>query len=38
MALIIRGELFEPGQQVVNTDNYNELPTMHGSIMFVPLH
>ena len=33
MALIIRAELFEPGQQVVNTDNYNELFTMHGSIM-----
>lgn len=33
LALVIRTELAEPGQQVVGNATYNELFTMHGSIM-----
>ncbi|MGH2685714.1 MAG: cytochrome c oxidase subunit I [Actinomycetota bacterium] len=33
LALLIRAELYEPGVQVVTTDTYNQLFTMHGSIM-----
>ena len=33
LALLIRAELAEPGQQVVGTGTYNQLFTMHGSIM-----
>ena len=33
LALLIRTELAEPGQQVVDNSQYNELFTMHGSIM-----
>lgn len=33
LALLIRTELAEPGQQVVGNATYNELFTMHGSIM-----
>jgi cytochrome c oxidase subunit 1 len=36
MALLIRAELFEPGLQVVdNPDQYNQLFTMHGTIMLL---
>jgi len=35
MALIVRGELAFPGQQVVNDELYNELFSMHGSIMLL---
>ncbi|CAN5544060.1 cytochrome c oxidase subunit I [soil metagenome] len=33
LALIIRAELYSPGLSVVNAGRYNELFTMHGSIM-----
>ena len=33
LAMIIRAELARPGEQVVGTATYNELFTMHGSIM-----
>ena len=33
LALLIRAELARPGQQVVDNPQYNELFTMHGSIM-----
>ena len=33
LAMLIRTELAEPGQQVVGNATYNELFTMHGSIM-----
>ncbi|HPT94951.1 MAG TPA: cytochrome c oxidase subunit I [Microbacteriaceae bacterium] len=36
MALIIRAELFQPGMQVVPTmEQYNQLFTMHGTIMLL---
>ncbi|GII98044.1 cytochrome c oxidase subunit 1 [Sediminihabitans luteus] len=36
MALVIRAELFEPGIQLVqNKDQYNQLFTMHGTIMLL---
>ncbi|MFE7845189.1 cytochrome c oxidase subunit I [Microbacterium sp. NPDC057407] len=36
MALIIRAELFEPGMQLVPTrEQYNQLFTMHGTIMLL---
>ena len=36
MALIIRAQLFEPGMQLVQTkDQYNQLFTMHGTIMLL---
>ena len=36
MALVIRAELFEPGLQVVhNLEQFNQLFTMHGSIMLL---
>ena len=36
MALIIRAQLFEPGLQVVGTkEQYNQLFTMHGTIMLL---
>ncbi|WP_310306547.1 aa3-type cytochrome oxidase subunit I [Nocardioides marmoribigeumensis] len=35
MALIIRSELAYPGQQVVSDQRYNELFTMHGTIMLL---
>ena len=35
MALIIRAELAEPGQQIVNEEVYNQLFTMHGTIMLL---
>ena len=38
MALIIRAELFQPGMQVVPTmEQYNQLFTMHGTIMLLML-
>ncbi len=36
MALIIRAELFEPGMQIIPTkEQYNQLFTMHGTIMLL---
>ncbi|MGB3829708.1 MAG: cytochrome c oxidase subunit I [Ornithinimicrobium sp.] len=36
MALVIRAELFEPGLQVVdNPEQYNQMFTMHGTIMLL---
>ncbi|HET6293624.1 MAG TPA: cbb3-type cytochrome c oxidase subunit I, partial [Kribbella sp.] len=35
MALLIRAELFEPGLQIVNEEVYNQLFTMHGTIMLL---
>ena len=35
MALLIRSELAYPGQQVVSDQRYNELFTMHGTIMLL---
>ena len=33
LAEVIRVELYSPGEQVVSTGRYNEMFTMHGSIM-----
>ena len=33
MALVIRAELAEPGMQLVSNAQYNQLFTMHGTIM-----
>nr|MBA2697845.1 cbb3-type cytochrome c oxidase subunit I [Nocardioidaceae bacterium] len=33
MAMLIRAELARPGNQVVSDDVYNQLFTMHGTIM-----
>src|SRR3712207_6353788 len=35
MALVIRSELAAPGQQFVNDELYNQLFTMHGTIMLL---
>ena len=35
MALIMRSELAFPGQQIVNDEVYNQLFTMHGTIMLL---
>ncbi len=35
MALLIRAELFAPGVQIVSNDQYNQLFTMHGTIMLL---
>jgi cytochrome c oxidase subunit 1 len=35
MAMVIRSELAFPGQQVVNDELYNQLFTMHGTIMLL---
>ncbi|MHA7244649.1 cbb3-type cytochrome c oxidase subunit I, partial [Paeniglutamicibacter antarcticus] len=36
MAMLIRAELFEPGLQIVQTkDQYNQLFTMHGTLMLL---
>jgi cytochrome c oxidase subunit 1 len=35
LAMGMRAELSEPGQQVVGRDTYNEMFTMHGSIMLL---
>jgi len=35
MALLIRAELFQPSQQVVSDGLYNQLFTMHGTIMLL---
>ena len=35
MALLIRSELAFPGQQLVNDETYNQLFTMHGTIMLL---
>ena len=31
MALVIRGELFQPGLQLVEPDFFNQMTTMHGA-------
>ncbi|MBI2790568.1 MAG: cytochrome c oxidase subunit I [Gammaproteobacteria bacterium] len=33
MAMLIRAELFKPGEQLVNPEFFNQLTTMHGLIM-----
>src|SRR5690606_25273571 len=33
MAMVVRGELAEPGLQVVSNEQYNQMFTMHGTIM-----
>ncbi|WP_067462425.1 aa3-type cytochrome oxidase subunit I [Actinomadura macra] len=35
MAMVMRAELLEPGLQVVNDDRYNQLFTIHGTIMML---
>ncbi|MBF6299346.1 cytochrome c oxidase subunit I [Nocardia amamiensis] len=35
MALLIRGELAQPGLQFLSTEQYNQLFTMHGTIMLL---
>ena len=35
MALLMRSELAFPGQQIVNDETYNQLFTMHGTIMLL---
>ncbi|MFI7450431.1 cytochrome c oxidase subunit I [Nonomuraea sp. NPDC049714] len=35
MAMIIRAELLHPGMQLVNTQQYNQLFTMHGAVMLL---
>src|SRR5665647_3187872 len=36
MALVMRAQLFEPGLQIVQTkEQYNQLFTMHGTIMLL---
>ncbi|TMQ91704.1 cytochrome c oxidase subunit I [Actinomadura soli] len=35
MAMVIRGELAEPGLQVVSNEQYNQMFTMHGTIMLL---
>ena len=37
MALLIRGELAVPGQQFLSNEQYNQLFTMHGTIMLLLL-
>ncbi|MDF2980139.1 MAG: cytochrome c oxidase, subunit, partial [Actinomycetospora sp.] len=35
MALLIRSELAQPGLQILSVDQYNQLFTMHGTIMLL---
>ena len=35
MALLIRAELAQPGTQIVDEETYNQLFTMHGTIMLL---
>ncbi|MFC4913391.1 cytochrome c oxidase subunit I [Actinomadura gamaensis] len=35
MAMVIRAELFSPGQQFVTNEQYNQLFTMHGTVMLL---
>src|SRR5688572_25553373 len=35
MAMIIRAELWQPGMQLVNQQQYNQLFTMHGVVMLL---
>jgi cytochrome c oxidase subunit 1 len=35
LALLIRAELFQPGLQIVSAEQYNQLFTMHGTIMLL---
>ena len=33
--MVMRAELAQPGQQIVNDELYNQLFTMHGTIMLL---
>ena len=33
MAMVIRAELYQPGEQLVNADFYNSMITLHGLVM-----
>ncbi len=35
MAMVIRAELWQPGMQLVNPQQYNQLFTMHGAVMLL---
>jgi cytochrome c oxidase subunit 1 len=35
MAMVIRGELAEPGLQLVSNEQYNQMFTMHGTVMLL---
>ena len=35
MALLIRAELTNPGQQFISNEQYNQMFTMHGTIMLL---
>ncbi len=35
LALLMRGELAQPGMQIVNEDQYNQLFTIHGAVMLL---
>ncbi|MCU1625425.1 MAG: cytochrome c oxidase, subunit, partial [Pseudonocardia sp.] len=35
MALLMRAELARPGQQILSSEQYNQLFTMHGTIMLL---
>ena len=35
MALLIRGELAVPGQQFLSNEQYNQMFTMHGTVMLL---
>jgi cytochrome c oxidase subunit 1 len=35
MALVMRAELARPGLQLLSTEQYNQLFTMHGTIMLL---
>ncbi|GAA0969484.1 cytochrome c oxidase subunit I [Actinocorallia libanotica] len=35
MAMVMRAELLEPGMQVVSADRYNQLFTVHGTVMLL---
>ena len=37
MALLIRGELAAPGLQFLSTEQYNQMFTMHGTVMLLML-
>ncbi|MBT2210944.1 MULTISPECIES: cytochrome c oxidase subunit I [Actinomadura] len=35
MAMVLRGELASPGQQIVSNEQFNQLFTMHGTVMLL---
>ena len=37
MALLIRAELFSPGLQLLSNEQFNQLFTMHGTVMLLAL-